>query len=601
VTTPQAGSPQRSAVPATERDALQRALTAIPFRRMMRVTLAVALAALALFFVHAATWLPKQTAGAAPADGFSRVNGVIHVHTTHSDGGGTTEEVVQVATRAGLDFVVVTDHNNLDAKSQEGYHGRLLLLVGTEISTTSGYLLGLGAADPAYRFSGDALDALDDIRQLGGYAFAAHPTSPREEFTWRGWDLPGAWGLEVVNLDCQWREASAARLARAVLTYPVNARLALLGLLTRPASVLRNWDAQLAKRDVPALAGADAHSRIALTKKKALRLPSYASLFDIARSFVLLDKPPSGEAAPDGAAILSALAKGRSYTGLQALAPAGGFFFEAFATERHWTMGDTAPADVATRLRVGGRLPPRTRLVLLRDGQELQRGVGSLELATPGPGVYRVEAYVPGWSMPWIISNPIYVFDGQQAAARAARGLAPSDSASPSLTSLIDDFEGRTAFGPEADVSSSMGRDILDSVSPWQGLSSGRMSFRLGDGGGHQSASCALVSREKRDWSGKSGLLFAIKGDGEYRVHVQIRDENPKARDGGAETWFASAKSAQAWRRVAIPFTFFRSTDPKTDGRLDLDRIRLVAFVVDKGAEKIGTQGTIWLDEIGLY
>jgi hypothetical protein len=573
----------------------------VPFRRIRWLTLAVVLAAMLLFFLRAATWAPRALTGTAPGDGFTRVNGVVHVHTIHSDGGGTTDEVVQVAARAGLDFIVVTDHNNLDAKPKEGYHGKVLLLVGAEISTTSGYLLGLGIRDPAYRFSGDARDALDDVRQLGGHAFAAHPTSPREEFTWRGWDLPGAWGLEVVNLDCQWREAGAARLTRAALTYPVNARLALLGLLTRPASVMRNWDAQLAKRDVPALAAADAHNRIALTKKRALRLPSYGALFDIARSFVLLDRPPCGEAAPDGTAILAALARGRSYAGLEALAPAGGFFFEALAAERRWTMGDTAPADVATRLRAGGRLPAHTRLVLLRDGKELQRGVGRFDVATPGPGVYRVEAYVPGWSMPWIISNPIYVFDRQETAARSARGLASSESASPSLTVLIDDFEERTTFAPEADTSSALGQDVLDTASPWRGRSSGRMSFRLGDGGGHQSASCALVSRENRDWAGKSGLVFAIRGDSEYRLHVQIRDENAYARDDGSETWFASAKSANAWQRVVIPFTFFRSTDPKTDGRLDLDRIRLVAFVVDKGADKIGTQGTIWLDEIGVY
>jgi hypothetical protein len=601
VTTPPASVPHPNGAPTANGDPLRRALTAIPIRRIKRVALTVAIAALLLFFVRAATWGPRSLTGPAPADGFTRVNGVIHVHTTHSDGGGTTEEVVEAAAQAGLDFVVVTDHNNLAAKPKEGYHDKVLLLVGTEISTTSGYVLGLGITDPAYRFSGNAADALEDVRQLGGHAFAAHPTSPRDEFTWRGWDLPGSWGLEVVNLDCQWRAASGARLTRAALTYPVNARLALLGLLTRPASVMHNWDAQLAKRDVPALAAADAHNRIALTKKRALRLPSYAALFDIARSFVLLDKPPSGQSAPDGAAILTALARGRSYTGLQALAPAGGFFFEIVAGERRWTMGDTVPAEITTQLRAGGRLPARTQLVLLRDGKELQRSVNTLELATPGPGVYRLEAYVPGWSMPWIVSNPIYVFDQRESAARVARGLAPDEPAPPALTRLVDDFEGEAAFAPEADTSSSLEPNILDPKSPWQGRTSARMAFRLGDGGGHTSASCALVSRQKRDWSGKAGLVFAIKGDGEYRVYVQIRDENPKARDEGTETWFASAKSGRDWHRVAIPFTFFRSTDPKTDGRLDLDRIRLVAFVVDKGADKIGTQGTIWLDEIGVY
>jgi len=43
------------------------------------------------------------------------------VHTTYSDGGGSPEEVAKAARVAGLDFVIITDHNNLGGKSSEGY------------------------------------------------------------------------------------------------------------------------------------------------------------------------------------------------------------------------------------------------------------------------------------------------------------------------------------------------------------------------------------------------------------------------------------------------------------------------------------------------
>jgi hypothetical protein len=172
----------------------------------------------------------------------------------------------------------------------------------------------------------------------------------------------------------------------------------------------------------------------------------------------------------------------------------------------------------------------------------------------------------------------------------------------PPATRILDAFEGASVFRAEFDASSSIMAEILDPERPWRGRSSGRMAFRLGDtSGSRHGASCALVSREPRDWSGASGLVLAIRGDGDYRVHVEIRDENRAARDEGTETWFASAKASRDWRQVAIPFSFFRSTDPHSDGRLDLNKIRLVAFVVDRGADKIGTQGTIWLDDVGLY
>ena len=120
--------------------------------------------------------------GAPPDDGYVRVPGVVHVHTTLSDGGGSPEEVIRAAKAAGLRFVVITDHNNLDAKRFEGVHDGVLVLVGTEVSTTAGHVLGLGIPDPVFRFSGDGRDALDDIAHLGGFAFAAHPLSPRPDF-----------------------------------------------------------------------------------------------------------------------------------------------------------------------------------------------------------------------------------------------------------------------------------------------------------------------------------------------------------------------------------------------------------------------------------
>ena len=153
------------------------------------------LAALAILSVAGAIrvvlWRPYGLTGTLPEDGFIRLAGVVHVHTKLSDGGGSPEEVIAAAHRVGLGFLILTDHNSLDAKALEGYHENVLTLVGTEISTTAGHLLGLGMPDPVFRFSGDPVDALHDVGDLGGAAFAAHPSSPREDFRWTGWGLPG--------------------------------------------------------------------------------------------------------------------------------------------------------------------------------------------------------------------------------------------------------------------------------------------------------------------------------------------------------------------------------------------------------------------------
>jgi hypothetical protein len=52
---------------------------------------------------------------------------------------------------------------------------------------------------------------------------------------------------------------------------------------------------------------------------------------------------------------------------------------------------------------------------------------------------------------------------------------------------------------------------------------------------------------------------------------------------------------------VALPFARFRSLNKRSDGKLDLDRVRQMVFVLDQGAVKPGTAGTIWIDDLGAY
>ena len=44
-----------------------------------------------------------------------------------------------------------------------------------------------------------------------------------------------------------------------------------------------------------------------------------------------------------------------------------------------------------------------------------------------------------------------------------------------------------------------------------------------------------------------------------------------------------------------------RSINPKSDGRLDLDKVVQLVFVLDQGAVKPGTEGSLELAELGVY
>jgi hypothetical protein len=570
--------------------------------RQRRNLFAAAAASAGAAALWVATRGPLDSKGVPPSDGYTRVAAVVHVHTSFSDGGGTPEEVVAAARETGLGVLGLSDHNNLDAKPIEGYRDGVLVLVGSEISTIAGHILALGIPDPAFRFSGDPQDAFDDVRVLGGIAFAAHPINPRADFLFGAWDEPGPWGLEVMNGDSQWREAGLVSLARTAGLYLLNSRYALLGSLSPPVATLERWDAMLRRRDVPGIVGADAHSRVPITRRRGLRFPSYASLFRLVRNHLLLDRPLSGEFARDQRVVLDALAGGRSYVGVDALAPAGEISFVAEGPGGRWTMGETAPLGAELRLRAGGRAPEGTRLRLLKDGVTLREAQDHLDEAVPGPGVYRLEAYVPGTTLPWVITNPIYVFDDAARAARQAAASWRSPAAAPPAVESVDEFEGTTRFAPEFDASSNVDAAFVAAGEGPDGSAAARLVFRLGEPGpGRPFVWCALVNREARDLQGRKGLVFSIRGDGVYRLWVQVRDANPASADDGTEWWFASVRTSTEWARVALRFDRLRSLNPKTDGRLDLDKVRGLVFVLDQGAVKPGTHGTIWVDDIGLY
>jgi hypothetical protein len=216
--------------------------------------------------------------------------------------------------------------------------------------------------------------------------------------------------------------------------------------------------------------------------------------------------------------------------------------------------------------------------------------------------VYRVEARVPGRELPWVLSNAIAVLAPPDAEARAARAAWPSSPEPPAATAVLDAFEGATSFAAEFDASSAMQTAVVAPAAGPDGSAAARLAFRLGaPGPGRPYTWCALVSRQARDLSGASGLVFSVRADRAYRIWVQVRDLNPASADERTEWWFASVRAEPEWRRVAVPFASLRSINPKTDGRLDLDKVRQLVFVLDGGAVKPGTEGTLWLDNLGLY
>jgi hypothetical protein len=337
---------------------------------------------------------------------------VVHVHSVHSDGTGTVAQIAAAARRAGVDAVLLTDHDSLEARRRgdERWHGPVLVCVGTEVSPQgeNHYLaFGLDAEiDHEGMSSGDVCAA---VTAAGGFGFLAHPFSrgsPRFRraaggIPWRDLDCEGYAGIEVWSFvtDTAERIGSLREAARFVA---VPQRV----VDHPPRRNLDEWDRLAARRPVVGIGGIDAHQiGVRVAGHVPLRLMAYRRSFSFLRTHALLDRPLSGDADRDRDRLYDALRTGRCYLAMDRLAPARGFRFEGDGVR----MGEEVAAR-PTQLRA--HLPRPAELVLLRDGEPVARAQGTdLHHHVEERGVYRVEARLTphGRARTWILSNPIYL------------------------------------------------------------------------------------------------------------------------------------------------------------------------------------------------
>ncbi|GIW71900.1 MAG: hypothetical protein KatS3mg102_1442 [Planctomycetota bacterium] len=196
-------------------------------------------------------------------------------------------------------------------------------------------------------------------------------------------------------------------LLSALLLPPGAVLRRLVRQLPRP--VLARWDALGRTRRVPGWGGADAHDNLRLPGPRGgLPLLSYHDSFRAVLN-VLLVRERSAEG------VREALAAGRGWVAFELSGRSEGFRFALFEAGP----GGAWLADMGAELRwrpgleLRAAAPGGAQLVLLRDGRPLARARGRLVARPPGPGVYRIEAYLG--AEPFILSNAIYLRSGAAA------------------------------------------------------------------------------------------------------------------------------------------------------------------------------------------
>jgi hypothetical protein len=346
--------------------------------------------------------------------------GNLHMHTPYSDGAKWHAEIAEDALRAGLDFIVVTDHN-VWVDGVEGYYanesGRVLVLAGEEVHNSRrepqvSHFLVIGAEREMASYAHDPQRLIDETRAAGGYGFLAHPFDPPMRYgsapsiCWQDWDVDGYHGLEIWNYMSNLKGLVNGRLD--ALRVALNPQRYMTG--PRPET-LAKWDELLAQgKRVAAVGGSDAHAfRLSMGPITRTIYP-YEFLFRAVNLHLLLESELTGELEQDKAMIVSAIGRGNSWVAYDMARPTTGFRFSGQGRSKG-IMGDEVKLDVGATLQV--LAPARCNIRLLRNGnvvKEIKDDVCLTHLPVE-QGAFRAECTIPylGKERSWIYSNPIYL------------------------------------------------------------------------------------------------------------------------------------------------------------------------------------------------
>jgi hypothetical protein len=533
------------------------------------------------------------------------VRGILHVHSNRSDGRSSPEVIAAAAARAGLEFVVISDHGDATRVPDPPlYRDGVLCIDAVEISTTGGHYLALGLPVSPYPLGGEPRDVVDDVRWMGGFGIAAHPDSPKDELRWRDWNAPFD-GVEIVNPDTSWRLRAAQggwrgrrRLAQAFLTYPFRAPETIASLLTASPALMDAWSAELDERRVVGIAGVDAHAKLALRaadpgdNRLALPVPGYLPVFRAMSVHVAPSEPFTGDAAADATRLLAGIRDGRVYTAIDAWAsPAA---FELTATNRSGTAkaGETLAADGALTLRVRTNAPPQFETRVLSGGSivDARPSTADFSLDLPGtPAVYRVEIGRPdpGAGPAWLTSNPVYV----RAPDRGSRQAA---TRSPEVTGRLPLFDDRQQDGwtVERDPTALVALDVvrLDE--------NAALRIRYGLAGGPKAGQYGGAGRGLPDGiADYDRLAFSARSSEPMRISVQVRANMP---GGSTERWQRSVRLGPSEQDYAVRFDDMRPIGATAPPAIPLASAQAILFIVDTTNTKPGSSGRVWLEDIRL-
>jgi hypothetical protein len=350
------------------------------------------------------------------------VVGNMHMHTPYSDGAKSHADIARAAISAGLDFVIVTDHNvwveGIEGYYETGASKRVLLLVGEEVhdmrrDPQANHLLIYGADRELAQHAPNPQQLINEAQASEAVCYLAHPierAAPvfgEDALNWVNWEVDGYTGIELWNYMSEFKSHLVSK-RRAV-----QAAFSPDQFISGPfPETLALWDRLLREgKSVKVIGGADAHgTRYSMGPIRRVLFP-YEYLFRCINTHILIPRPLSGNFTQDRQQVLYALRDGHAWIGYDLPSSTRGFRFSAQGLNSSAVMGGRIRLGHGVTLQIVS--PQIADIRLIKDGEIILRDTENpyRTYIAKEPGVYRVEVYLNYKGKPrgWIFSNPIRV------------------------------------------------------------------------------------------------------------------------------------------------------------------------------------------------
>lgn len=336
-------------------------------------------------------------------------SGVVHIHTTESDGTRPLKDIVAIGQQVGLDFMMFSDHMGLTNRDAglEGIHDRTLVVIGYEhndVDDNNHYLIfnskGVYPADmPARQY-------VEAVRRDGAFGIVAHPIEHRSRegkhppYPWLEWETDQFDGIEIWNQMSEWMEKLTS-WNKVIMAF--SPRKSMVG----PTSeTLQIWDQLSRKGRYVGVAGVDAHAYPVKVGPFTVEIFPYKVHFRSLRTHIILDEPLAADFETASRQLYRALVRCRVFNSNRRWGDADRFMFVADDGGRRVVSGDSLDDHQGVKITV--KLPSKATIRLVAGGNSVAETLSDgLDYAVPAPGLYRVEAWKGRRG--WIFSNHIRI------------------------------------------------------------------------------------------------------------------------------------------------------------------------------------------------